>query len=261
MLIRLASIIIIFAFLFSCKNEYRKTIDTYSDGKTKTEYIYPDKDDITKYSINEYFDNGQISFRATVESEKFVGVKDNYYENGTLKEVDSIIKPCDLNLCCCDGKVFKYYSNGKLDRSFENRNGAINGQVILYGRDSSGKILSIRNYMNGKKNGQAKTFYYSGNLYKIEEYRNGKLVDYVYYFEENGDTMKINYTWKGNEDFPSKKWLRNGQIFYATYVDSTYNKALFRWTDKTGKLLRKEIVSPKTRGEWISSNGKWLTPN
>jgi len=103
--------------------------------------------------------------------------------------------------------------------------------------------------------------YRSGLLYKIETFKNDTLVDYVYYFEETGDTMKINYTWKGKEDFPSKKWLANGQIFNATYLDSNYNKALYRWTDKSGKELRKEIVSSKKGGEWRTSDGNWITPN
>jgi antitoxin component YwqK of YwqJK toxin-antitoxin module len=247
--------------LFGCKTEYRKTIDSYSDGQTKVEYIYPDKNDTTNYSIIEYYDNGQISFKGTVENSKFVGIKLNYYPYGNLKEVDSIINPCDLNFCCCDAKVSKYYSNGKLDQTYENRNGMTNGLVYLYENDSSGKLGIIYTYKDDKKHGTYKNFYNSGELYRLGTYRNDTLVDFIYYFEPNGDTMKINYTWKGKEDFPSKKWLDNGEIFYATYLDTTYNKALYRWTDKAGKELRREIVSPKTGGEWITSNGKWITPN
>ena len=258
---RPSSIIIILTFLFGCKTEYRKTIDTYSDGKTKSEYVYPDKNDKSNYTIVEYYNNGQISFKGTVENNKFVGVKLNYYPNGNLKEVDSIINPCELNSCCCDGKVLKYYNNGKLDQTYENRNGMANGMVHLYENDSSGKLGIIYTYKDDKKNGTYKNFYNSGELYRLGTYRNDTLVDYIYYFEPNGDTMKINYTWKGKEDFPSKKWLDNGQIFYATYLDNTYNKALYRWTDKSGKELRREIVSPKTGGEWISKDGKWITPN
>jgi antitoxin component YwqK of YwqJK toxin-antitoxin module len=255
------SIILLLTFLLGCKTEYKKTVETYINGKPKIEYLYTDKSDTSKYTIVEYYDNGQILFKATVDNKKFVGVKINYFENGNLKEVDSIINPCDLDFCCCDGKVLKYYSNGKLEQTFENRNGVANGQVVLYGTDSSGKIWSIRSYKGDKQNGVTKTFYESGKLYKIETFANDTLIDHVYYFEETSDTMKINYTWNGKEDFPSKKWLDNGQIFYATYLDSTYNKALYRWTDKSGKELRKEIVSPKTGGEWITSDGKWTTPN
>ncbi len=254
-------IIIILTFLFGCKTENRKTIDTYSDGKTKSEYVYPDKNDKSNYTIIEYYNNGQISFKGTVEKNKFVDAKLNYYPNGSIKEIDSIINPCELNFCCCDGKVLKYYSNGKLDQTYENRNGMANGLVHLYENDSSGKLGIIYTYKDDKKNGVYKNFYNSGELYRLGTYRNDTLVDYIYYFERNGDTMKINYTWKGQEDFPSKKWLDNGQIFYATYLDSTFNRALYRWTDKAGNELKRQIVSPKTKGEWITSNGKWITPN
>ena len=66
--------------------------------------------------------------------------------------------------------------------------------------------------------------------------------------------MKIYYTWKGEEDFPTKKWLDNGQIFNATYLDSTYSNALYLWTDKSGNELKREVVT--------ASKGKaWVTPN
>ena len=145
------SIILLFTFLFGCKVEYRKTIDTYPNGKIKIEYVYPDKDEKSKYTILEYYNNGQTSFKGTVDNNKFVGVKINYFENGSLKEVDSIITPCNLDFCCCDGKVLKYYSNGKLDKTIENRNGVANGQVILYDKDSSGRVASICSYKNDKK--------------------------------------------------------------------------------------------------------------
>lgn len=259
--IRSFSSMLFLTFLLSCKTEHRKTIDTYINGKPKIEYLYADKSDTSNYTIIEYYVNGQISFTATVENKKFVGVKINYFENGNLKEVDSIIKACGLDFCCCDGKVSKYYSNGKLEQTFENKKGVANGQVVLYGSDSSGIIRALLNYKDDKKNGVTKTFYQSGKLYKIETFDNDTLIGHVYYFEKTGDTMKINGTWKGKEDFPSKKWLDNGQIFYATYLDSAYNKALYRWTDKSGKELRREIVSPKTGGEWITSSGEWTTPN
>ena len=239
---------------FSCKTEYRKIIDTYPDGKVKEENVYPNKDDKAKYTIITYYSNGQIRFKGTVENKKFIGVKMNYYENGNLKEVDSILNPCALNFCCCDGKVLKYYSNGKLEQTFENRNGAANGLIHLYENDSSGKLGIIYTYKDDKKNGPYKRFYNSGKLYSLGTYRNDTLVDHVYYFEENGDSMKIYYTWKGEEDFPTKKWLDNGQIFYATYLDSTYSKALYLWTDKSGNELKREVVT--------ASKGKArVTPN
>ncbi len=246
--------ILTLTFLFSCKTEHKKVIDTYSNGKVKEEHVYPDKNDKLKYTINEYFENGQIAFTGKVDNNKFTDLKLNYYENGVLKQVDSIINPCDLDFCCCDGKVLKYYSNGKLDQTFENKNGVANGDVTLYSNDSSGKISSVYNYKDGKRNGIFKTYYETGKLYKTGTYKNDTLIDHVYYFEENGDTMKVYYTWKGSEDFPTKKWLRNGQIFYATYLEGTYSKALYRWTDKTGKELKREIVTATKETGWVTPN-------
>ncbi len=241
--------------------EYKQTIETYSDGKTRVEYIYPDKNNESNYDIIEYYNNGQISFKATVDDKKFIGVKTSYFENGNLKQVDSLTNPCDLDFCCCDGKVSKYYSNGKLDQTFDNKNGSANGLVTLYGSDSSGKIWSIRHYKDNKQNGVTKTFYESGSIYKLETFKEDTLTGYVYYFNDKGDTTKILSTWNGEEDFPVKKWLTNGQIFYASYVENNYKKALYRWTDKAGNELKREVVSPQTGGEWVTSSGKWITPN
>ena len=255
------SIILIITLFFSCKTEYKKVIESFPNGKVKIENVYPDKNDKSKYIIIEYYQNGQISFKGTVENKKFIGVKLNYYENGNLKEIDSILNPCPLDFCCCDGKVINYYSNGKLDQTYEIKDGIADGLVYNYDYDSSGNLNEMFTYKKGKRNGIYKSFYSLGKLYEQGTYNNDTLIDHIYYFEQNGDTMKIYYTWKGKEDFPTKKWLTNGQIFYATYLDSTYKKALYRWTDKNGKELERKVITNKQIGEWVSKEHKWLTPN
>jgi hypothetical protein len=66
-LMRLLTIISLLTLFFSCKTEYRKVIDTYLDGKIKEENVYLSKDDKSKYTVIEYFQNGQISFKGIVE--------------------------------------------------------------------------------------------------------------------------------------------------------------------------------------------------
>jgi antitoxin component YwqK of YwqJK toxin-antitoxin module len=254
-------ILIFLTLLFGCNSEIRETIETYSSGKIKSEYIYADKNNKSEYTIIEYHENGQIKFKGTVKDGNFFGVKLNYYDNGNLRSVDSIINPCALDFCCCDGKVLRFYRNGHLKLTFENRNGVAYGFVTHYNQDSSGVINSIYSYKDNQKNGVAYEYYNSGKLYKQSYYKNDTLIGKVYYYEENGDTMKIFNTWKGKEDFPTKKWLKNGQIFYADYVDTTYDIALYRWTDKSGKELERKTITHKQIGKWVSKKHKWLTPN
>ena len=83
----------------------------------------------------------------------------------------------------------------------------------MYEDNSSGKLGIIYTYKDDKKNGPYKRFYNSGKLYLLGIFRNDTLVDHVYYFKENGELMKIYYTWKGEKDFPTKKWLDNGKYF------------------------------------------------
>jgi antitoxin component YwqK of YwqJK toxin-antitoxin module len=152
------SIIFIITLFSSCKTEYRKVIESFPNGKVKIENVYPDKNDKSKYTIIEYYQNGQISFKGTVENKKFIGVKLNYYENGNLKEIDSILNLCPLDFCCCDGKVINYYSNGKLDQTYEIKDGIADGLVYNYDYDSSGNLNEMFTYKKGKRNGIYKSF-------------------------------------------------------------------------------------------------------
>jgi antitoxin component YwqK of YwqJK toxin-antitoxin module len=225
----------------------RKTIETYPSRKIRTEYIYPDKDNLKNYTIKEYFEDGNPKFIGTVENRKFIGAKLNYYDNGKFREVDSILKPCDLDYCCCDGTVFKYYRNGKLKQTYENRNGIANGKVTFYTKDSTGILDIIYSFKDGKKFGEYKSYYENGKLFNIGTYRNDTLVENEYYFDKKGDTLKILSHFNGQIDLPVKKWLENGQIFYATYIDSHFKNILYRWTDKNGIELKRKIFTIKNK--------------
>ena len=185
-------ILILTLMLWGCKTQFKKVIDSYPNGKSKTEFVYLDKDDTSHYSIVSYFVNGKISFKGIVENGKFVGAKVNYYENGNFKQIDSLNDPCDLNECCCNGKVRKYFSNGKLDQTFENKNGIANGSVVLYDSDSTGILDAIGIFENGKRNGIQRSFYKSGKLHSSAMYKDDTLIGKVQYYKENGDSTDKN---------------------------------------------------------------------
>lgn len=236
-----------------CNSEYKTVEKKFPNGTTAIEYVYPNKENKNNYNIIEYYDNGKVAFKGFVENDKFVRIKLNYYDNGNLESVDSIMQPCNLNDCCCDGKVFKYYANGKLKKTFELKNGVGNGLVTFYFEDSSGKKNITYTYKDDLKNGPFISYYPSGAIFSKGEYRNDIAIGKHYIFKENGDTLKIYHTYNGKDDFPLKKWLKNGEIFYATYIDSSYNKVLYRWTTKEGVELKKEIILPN-KDEYVIPN-------
>lgn len=243
--------IILTLALLGCKTEVRETTETYPSGKIMTEYVYADKKSKRDYTIIEYFENGQVKFKGTVKDGNFYGVKLNYYDNGNLRSVDSIINPCAIDFCCCDGKVIRYYRNRQLDQTFENRNGVANGLVSIFDRDSTGRLIRTTEYKDDRKNGIEKLFFENGSIYSIQEFKDDTAINYIYYFKENGDTLKYFNHFKGKKDFPAKKWLENGQIFYATYVDSNYKEVLFRWTDKNGNEIKRQIVNPDKEKNYV----------
>lgn len=248
----LLTTIFIITFSISCKSktEFTEVQDTYFNGNTKSEFIYPDKSDKQNYTIKNYYENGQLSFTATVENGMLVGQKISYYYNGKLKEVDSLIKPCELNFCCCDGTVTKYKPNGQLEQSYQNRNGVANGLVTLYD-DSTGKVDVIYTYVDDRKNGTYTSFYPGGQIYSKGTYRNDSLIDFQYFFKENGDTLKYNYTFKGKQDFPYKKWLDNGEVLTAFYSHK-YDEVTYVWYNIMGNEVKRQVAK---------SNGKqWAIP-
>jgi antitoxin component YwqK of YwqJK toxin-antitoxin module len=223
-------------------SEINEIIETFPNGNVKTEYIYFESKNDSNYTIKMYYENGQTEFKGIVRNGKFVGEKLNYHDNGVLREVDSILNPCDLDFCCCDGKVIRYFRNGELDQTFENRNGVANGLVSIFDRDSTGRLLKTSEYKNSRKNGIEKIFFKNGKVHSIQEFKNDTAINFIYYFKENGDTLKYINHFKGKKDFPAKKWLKNGQIFYANYIDSNYKEVLFRWSDRNGNEIKREII-------------------
>lgn len=77
---------------------------------------------------------------------------------------------------------------GKISEFWYYKNGLEDG--LLYGFRENGKVDYISTYVAGKKHGIEKVYYESGNLEAISNYINDTIVDYIYFFKENGDTLK-----------------------------------------------------------------------
>ncbi len=230
-------IIIIFA---SCKTEYKEVVEKYKNGSPKNICIFENKDNKKDYQIIWYFEDGQIQFHGTVKNGKFVGQKLNYYANGKLKQIDSIINPCDLDFCCCDGKVVRYNTSGKLTEDYENRNGVENGLVRTY--YNNGNIKYTYYMTDGKKNGVERKYFDNGVLQDKVEYENDLVKGEQTLFNKKGDTTAIFYYYDHKNQFPMKFWKDNNCKLYGNLIPET-NKVLWIWKNANGIEIKRQSVN------------------
>jgi antitoxin component YwqK of YwqJK toxin-antitoxin module len=141
--------IITILFFTSCKTKYQEVFEKFDNGHPKEVRVYDDKKKKDDYDIIFYFQNDTVKFRGTVKNNQYVGQKISYYETGILREIDSLIKPCDFDFCCCDGKVTWFDSSGNLAETIEARNGEKNGKAFIY--KQNGKLDITKVYKDGKK--------------------------------------------------------------------------------------------------------------
>lgn len=237
-------IIIVILIFTGCKTEYKEVVEVYKNGNPKDVRIYENKNNKKDYRMVRYFENGQAQFQGTVKNEKFIGEKLNYYNNGKLKQVDSLIKPCDLDFCCCDGKVTRFDTSGKITEDYENRNGIENGLVRTY--DKNGKLKDSYYMTNGKKNGIARRYFDNGKMQSIVEYENDLVKGVEILFNKKGDTTAVFYYEDHINQFPMKFWKDGNIKLYGNLIPKS-NKVLWMWkNDKGIELKRKWAVFSDT---------------
>lgn len=248
---KLLTIISIIFLLQGCKTEYRKVDETYPDGKTKTEYIYPDKNDTTSYTTNVYYDNGKLMHRLKVRNNKFVDEKRSYYPNGETQEVEKLFEPVALDDSTYDCEITHYWEIGKLKSRFTYKNNLLDGRAYYY--DSLGRLGRTDDFINGKLNGREIHYFPSGQIKELENVRNDSTYGFVYEFDKNGDTLTgyVQYGLSVNGVF-YKKWRPNGVILMASYGDADRSFFIWKWIDKNNKEIKR----------WVDKgdNGKFIAP-
>lgn len=168
----------------------------------------------------EYYPGGNILSEVEMKDEKMHGKGTTYYENGKIKV------ECEFRNDSLIGQIKEYYPNGKLfivadavtseataysesGDSFERgklRNTKKNGLWVEYvGNDKIKRFLW--NYVDDVKNGEYTCFRPTGSIEVKGFYKGGTLDGPVYYFNEKGDTIKVQY-WKANKDFSSSDMVK-----------------------------------------------------
>jgi antitoxin component YwqK of YwqJK toxin-antitoxin module len=97
------------------------------------------------------------------------------------------------------------------------------------------------------KDGDYREFNDNGTVAYKGTFKNNSLVGFQYFFDENGDTIKYYHTYENHLDFPYKKWFSDGRVMFGDYTDEKENSVTWKWYNKNGKEIKKQVVySTKT---------------
>lgn len=128
------------------------------------------------------------------------------------------------------GEVRYFFSDDKIFRVINYKNGKKNGKSIEYYK--GGGIKSMELYNKGELNGVAREFYENGNYKKEVYYKEGKKDGQYKEFYENGKPKVIKTYDNDLEDGRVKMFYENGKL----YIDLRYDE---------GNLVNFYCLSPK----------------
>lgn len=229
--------------LTSCKHEYHKVIENYSNGNVREENIYYSKTDTDNYRWLIYYKNKNKQSECEIRNNKFIGKKITYWENGNIKQIENLVEPSILNYCCPDAFVERFDSSGRKTEDFHNKNGVENGIVQVY--HTNGKPRDVYEMKDGIINGKRWIYDTNGILNNTSTFINGNPTGIVCFYNENGDTVMYYTNSKNGIIMPAKKWLRNDRIIVGDYLDSSESQILWLWLDKSGEEIKRTITSTR----------------
>ena len=233
---------ILLILLVGCKQATTKIIDTYANGQTETEYIYPDKSDTSKYTLKVYYETGKLKHKTEVVNGMFVGDKISYHANGVIERIERLTHPTALDDAKYDCHITIYRPDGTKESDYIYENGTVNGIATDY--DSTGNIARTTEYIDGKVNGVSTLYYLNGKTKSIAHIKNDSAYGFQYEFSETGDTLKaeVHYGFSVQGVF-YKKWLPNRLILTGSYGDSDRTYVIWKWLDKNGIEIRHKVDS------------------
>jgi protein TonB len=210
---------------------------------------------------------------------KFIGLGTGFFKNGE-KQFEQIRDNQGVRV-----SSKSWYENGQLQRSYEYKDGELNGKLQEW--SETGQILVDIDYNNGKRDGKLLTYWNNGNAKRIDEYTNGELIsgkcfniegEEIPYFDyeilpkfKGGDAALYKFISK-NTDYPDKARVREfeGQVRvqFAVNIDGTISdvkivqgvyreldqeamrvvSAMPRWTPgrRDGEVVKTYFVLPIT---------------
>jgi antitoxin component YwqK of YwqJK toxin-antitoxin module len=201
-----------------------------------------------RISSTGYFVTGEIRYKYGYKNGIQDGITYEYDRNGTLIKEWSYVNGKK------EGKSVEYVSKAKR-AEWTYLSGELISGIIYY---PSGKQQELINFTKGVRDGEAFTYYETGELKKKTTYDNGKITAGVMYYETG--EIKTTYSYKnGVMDGPTVSYSKSGKVTQETMLKDGYTHGTNKLYYENGNLrLVQNMANGKQNGERIEYdiNGK-----
>ena len=191
-------------------------IDYFKNGNKDRVSIY--KDDLLNGPVKKYDPDGALAYQVVFEN-------DNAETYSYLGKDDKLLPPIAID--SKNGVLKAYFSNGKLSRECEYRDGKINGPDLLY--YDNGQLRSSDTSSYGVSNGITKEYYKDGKIKSIYRYSIDNADGVCSEFDSNG-VLKKEVTYENGINDGSAKYYENGKpvkklmYHYGMLISATNEK-------------------------------------
>jgi antitoxin component YwqK of YwqJK toxin-antitoxin module len=191
------------------------SVDKYDDGKTRVErnVIQLSNNQIVNHGkFTEFYRDGQKFSEGAYEHGVLVGEWSFWHPNGQLA------KKVIFKHGVPDGAWDTFREDGALAAKKSYKDGLRQGLWTHYFDD--GKTVKLeQNYVDGKTDGEVKSYYANGKPRQHSHYKNGLLNGVMEQWNEKGGKIAEATFKEGKLDGTLTRWNPDGSKFEQTYVD------------------------------------------
>jgi antitoxin component YwqK of YwqJK toxin-antitoxin module len=152
----------------------------------------------------------------------------------------------------------EYYPNGNIKAEYTLIDGKANGEVRTY--NENGKLFNISNWENDIQHGQSTVFYESGEKFKVMSFKNGIQSDSMLVYYKNGQLMEVSTIKEGKKEGPFTEYYENGNLKSISNLKNGLYHGKCKFYNENGDIKKEGEMSYGAKiGSWMEYNEHGVT--